>query len=142
MKFKHISAIVIIAIIAITFVGCTVPQAVTHPDGTSTTNQVVDPKLDQGIIVARATNAATAPINPFAALIDWGLATVAAGALLVAKAKNDKASKSSLLLKTVVQTIDALDQQPIKDAVQSHAANIGVEGDLNRFVKQVSSGAI
>lgn len=141
MKFNiYVGAILVF--VAVWLVACTVPQTKQNPDGTQSTVQVVDPKLEEGIVVARATNAATAPINPFAALVDWGLGTLAVGATLVAKLKNDRAAKSELLLKTVVQAVDAVDNQSFKDAISTHASNIGVEGDLNRIVKQVGSGTI
>lgn len=141
-KIKIALSIMAAALTVVLISGCTVPQVVTNPDGTTSTNQVVDPKLTTGIVIAKATNQATAPVNPFAALIDIGLGALAVGAGWVAKRKNDKASANELLLKTVIQAIDALDDQKVKDAVQSHAVKIGVEGELNTAVQKVGVGAI
>jgi hypothetical protein len=74
--------------------------------------------------------------------VDIGLGTVAAIAAWVAKRKNDKLAAQTLLTKTVVQSIDAQDNQAVKDAIQAHASRIGVEGELNTFVKQVAAGAV
>jgi hypothetical protein len=122
--------------------GCTVSQPVESPDGTVTTNAVPDPRLIVGIDAARAGNAASTPFNPFAYLIEIGLTAVAAGAGWVAKRKNDKAAANELLLKTVIQAIDAIDDQKVKDAVSAHATKVGVEGRLNTAVQRVGSGII
>lgn len=141
MKTKLKYLIATVAVIA-TIVACTVPQVVTNPDGSTSTNQVVDPRLATGIEAARAGNAASAPFNPFAHLVEIGLTAVAAGAGWVAKRKNDKAAANELLLKTVIQAIDALDDQKVKDAVSAHATKVGVEGALNTTVQKVGSGLI
>lgn len=133
----------LIAIIAlITVVGCTVPQVTQNPDGSTSTKHVVDPSLSNGLLAARAANAASTPFNPFAYLGEVVLAATTVGAGWVAKRKNDSAAANELLLKTVIQAIDSLDDQKVKDAVQSHASKIGVEGELNTTVQRVGSGLI
>lgn len=135
---KLLSILAIVVIVA----GCTAPQTVQQPDGTVSTNYVADPKLIAGIEVAKGINAATAPVNPFAGLIEIGLGAVAVGAGWVAKRKNDKAAANELLLKTVIQALDSLDDANVKTTIQAHASRIGVEGELNTVVKKVGSGAI
>lgn len=122
--------------------GCTTPQVATNPDGSTSTNSVVDPRLATAILTAKAVNQATVPVNPAVTLIDLGLGAVAVGAGWFAKRKNDKAAASELLLKTVIQAIETLDDQKVKDAISEHAVNVGVEGKLNTAVKQVGSGII
>jgi hypothetical protein len=129
-------------LVVLSIPSCTTPEVVTQPDGTVSTNAVVDARLVAAVIAAKAANAATAPVNPFSGLIELGLGAVAVGAGWVAKRKNDKAAANALLLKTVIQAIDALDSSSVKDAIQSHAVKIGVEGELNTVVKQVNAGSI
>jgi hypothetical protein len=113
-----------------------------NPDGSSSTNYVVDPRVTTGLATAGAVNAATASMNPYSPFVEIGLGAVAAGFGWFAKRKNDKAAANELLLKTVVQAIDNLDDQKVKDAIQTHAVKVGAEGDLNTAVKKIGSGLI
>lgn len=137
--------ILILSILAFVIVGCTVAK-VTPADpvaGTpASTNYVTDPKVTQGLATAGAINEATRPVNPFAPLVDIALGTAAALAAWIAKRKNDQLAAQTLLTKTVVQSIDAQDNQAVKDAISAHAAKIGVESELNTFVKKVGSGGV
>lgn len=137
--------IIALTILAVLIVGCTVAR-VTPADpvaGTpATTNYIVDPKLTQGLATAGAINAATAPVNPAYPLVEIGLGAIAAAAAWFAKRKNDQLAAQTLLTKTVVQSIDAQDNQTVKDAISAHAGKIGVEGELNTFVQKVGSGSI
>jgi len=142
MKFKNILAGAVLVFVAVWLVACTTPQVVTHPDGTTSTNEIVDPNLSAGLLIARGANAASAPTNPAAPLIELALLATTVGAGWVAKRKNDKAAANQLLLKTVIQAIDSLDDQKVKEAVQSHASRVGVEGELYTAVQKVGSGAI
>lgn len=140
-----VGLIVMVACLTFLIGGCTAQVAVQHPDGSTTTNHVVDPNLTTGITIARASNAASAPFNPYSPLVEIGLGLVAAGAGWYAKRKNDAAGANELLIKTLVQAINQLsesDAATIKPLVQDHAKTIGVEGDLNTFVKRVESGLI
>jgi hypothetical protein len=136
-KLKYLPAFLILAAL---ITACTVPQVVTHSDGTSETNHVVDPKLTTAITTGRAVNIATAPVNPYSPLVEIGLGLAAATAGWMAKRKNDKAAANELLLRTVVQAIDNLDDAKVKEAIQSHASNIGVEGELNTAVQKIGTG--
>jgi hypothetical protein len=128
---------------AVTYItGCTTPQVVTNPDGSSSTNHVVDPRVTTGLAVGSAVNTATAPVNPAFPFVEVGLSAVAAGFGWFAKRKNDKAAANELLLKTVVQAIDALDDQKVKDAIKTHAVNVGTESALNTVVQKIGSGII
>jgi hypothetical protein len=131
-----------IIMLAAFITACTVPKVTSNPDGSAATNWVVDPKLETALTTGRAVNTATAPVNPASPFIEIGLGLVAAGAGWVAKRKNDKAAANELLLKTVIQAIDTLDDAKVKEAVQSHAVKVGVEGELNTTVQKVGSGII
>lgn len=122
--------------------GCTTTEKVVQPDGSTKEVFVPDPRLADGVNVIRATNTASAPFNPFAYWIELALSGVTAGSLWVAKRKNDKASADALLLKTVIQAIDALDDDKAKEVIQKHATSVGVEGALNSRVQQVGAGII
>ena len=136
--------IVVIALLALV-VGCTVAR-VTPADpvtgAPASTNYVTDPKVTQGLVTAGAINDATRPLNPFAPVVDIALATAAALAAYLAKRKNDQLAAQTLLTKTIVQSIDAQDNQAVKDAISDHASKIGVEGQLSTFVQKVGSGSI
>lgn len=137
-----VGLIVMVACLTFLVGGCTVPVVTEQPDGTASTNHIVDPKLATALAAARASNAATAPINPYSPLLEIGLGLAAAGAGWYAKRKNDAAAANALLTKTIIQAIDTLDDSKIKDAIQVHAVKVGVEGELNQTVKQVGSGLL
>ncbi len=142
MKIKNIILGAALVVAAIMFVSCTVPEVVQNPDGTSTTNDVVDPRLTTGLATGHAVNQATAPVNPFWPVISAALAAVGAVATAVAKVKTDQRNSAVGQLRAVVQTVNAYDKQDLKDAIQDHAAKVGVEGALNKTVKQVESGIL
>lgn len=143
-KLKLISVVFCMAFTlycAVTYItGCTTPQVVTNPDGSISTNHVVDPKVLAALAAAEAANAATAPVNPFTLPIQLGLGSAAALLAWFAKYKNDKAAASQLLLKTVINAVDALDDQKVKDSIQAHAISVGTEEKLNTEVQRVGSG--
>lgn len=137
---RHIIAVTIVALM---LVGCTSPQVTQNPStGQNQTNYVVDPKLTTTLETIGAINDATKPVNPFSGLVEIGLGATALIAAWFAKRKNDQAAASALLTKTVVQAVDAINQQPVKDAIQAHAVRVGVEGELNQVVKKVGSGLL
>jgi hypothetical protein len=141
MKIKYLLPVVVLALI----LGCTTAKITPANPSTgtpATTNYIVDPRLVSAIDTAKGVAGVIAPVNPYAGAVDIGLGTVAAIAAWVAKRKNDKLAAQTLLTKTVVQSIDAQDNQAVKDAIQAHASRIGVEGELNTFVKQVAAGAV
>lgn len=132
-----------LAIVAVMLIGCTSAQVTKNPStGQNQTNYVVDPKLTSTLGTIGAINAASAPVNPFSGLVEIGLGATALIAAWFAKRKNDQAAASALLTKTLVQAVDGLDQQPVKDAIQAHAVRVGVEGQLNQVVKAVGSGLL
>jgi hypothetical protein len=145
MKIKYLLPALLLALV----IGCTTqkitpakPATPTSPAVPAVTNWIVDPRLDATLGTIGDINKATAPVNPFAPLVDIGLGAAALVAAWVAKRKNDANAQNALLLKTVVQAVDGLDQQPVKDAIQAHAARVGVEGELNQVVKSVGSGLL
>lgn len=121
---------------------CTVPVVVKNPDGSSSTNIVVDPKLTAGLATAGAVNTVTAPVNPFSPAIEIGLSAAGLLAAWIAKRKNDKANQQALLLKTVIQGVENSGSTEAKAAIQAHAATIGVEGELGTTVQGVNSGLL
>jgi hypothetical protein len=138
----HLAIIAACLITLLLLPACTVTKPVLKPDGTVGEVHEVDPRLTQGLAIGSAANAASVPVNPAAPWVELGLLAIAGGASWVAKRKNDKAAANEQLLKVVIQAIDALDDSKVKEAVQTHATRVGVEGDLNTAVKKVGSGAI
>lgn len=139
---KRTKTILALLTLSAILIGCTATKVTETAPGSGqyTTNVVVDPKLETALTTAGSINAATAPVNPFSGLIDIGLGAIALGASWFAKRKNDQLNSKTVLLKTVVQSVDAIDQKNVKDAIQAHAVKVGVEGELSQFVKQVGSG--
>lgn len=123
-------------------VACTVSKPVVNPDGSTNVVHEVDPRLTAGLAIGSAANAASAPVNPSAPWVELGLGAIAVGAGWVAKRKTDKAAADQLLLKTVIQALDTLNDNAVKEAVQKYATQAGVEGKLNTAVKQVGAGVI
>ena len=136
--------ILTLATAALLLVGCTTTKVDETPPGSGhyTTNTIVSPKLEAVLTTAGAVNTATAPVNPFSPLITIGLAAITAGASWFAKYKNDKANSSALLLRTVVQGVENSGSAEAKKAIETHAINLGVEGDLGQTVRHINSGVL
>jgi hypothetical protein len=118
--------------------GCTTTRVNTDPvTGASVTNSIVDPRFSEGINVARGINAATAPVSPWAGLIDYALVAALATASWIAKKKNDDRNKQATLLKTVVQAVEATNNADVKEAISNHAVNMGVQGELHSEVQKI-----
>lgn len=141
---KKTKVILALATVAIILAACTTTKVSENPPGSGnySTNVIVDPRLSGTIDTIKAVNDATAGVNPWNVPINLGLGLVASIAAWVAKKKNDDLANKALLLKTLIQSVDAQDNQGVKDAIQNHATKIGVEGELNQVVKQVGSGIL
>lgn len=120
MKLKYI--ILSVALI-ITIVGCTTPQYTTLPDGTVQTNQVVDPKLEQALLMATGVNAATAPVNPYSGLIALALGLTTAAATFVAAKKNSDMNKQKAAADSLAEAIVSLGSAAIDQATKASVAN-------------------
>lgn len=142
MKKNYILLSVIIIVLLL--VGCVSARKYESPPGSGqyTNDYVVDPRLVTAIETAKATNTATAPINPYYPAVEIGLGAIAAIASWVAKRKNDEAASNASLLKTVVQGVEQADNAQVKTAIRDHAVRVGVEGDLNTAVAKITSGQI
>lgn len=148
-KIKIGLAVMAAALAFLIVAGCTVPEVVTNPDGSQSTNMVVDPKLTSGIEIGGAINTATAPVNPFWPVVSAGLAAIAAVATAVAKVQNTQKSNAVLQkenvtaqLRSVVIAVDDLDDAKVKQAIQAQAINDGTEASLRSTVKSVGVGRI
>lgn len=131
--------------LAIVIIGCTTAKVTPADPATgtpATTNYIVDPKLTKAIEVASQVNDATAAVDPYSGYVKWGLGAASLVAGWFAKRKNDQLAAQVALSKAMVQAVDQYDNQAVKDAIQVHATRVGVEGELNTFVKQVGSGTV
>lgn len=135
MVFTLISALTYIT-------GCTVPQVVTNPDGSTSTNHVVDPRITTAITTAGAVNVATAPVNPFTVPIEIGLSALAAGFAWFAKRKNDQHIETRAQLVSVIRAVDDHGDVKVKEAIQKQAEADGTGAALHKNVKAVDSGLI
>lgn len=139
-KIKRI--ITIVALVAATaIIGCTSTKVTETPPGSGNfvTNHIVDPNLTAGLETAKAINDATKPVNPFAGVVEIGLGTIAALAAWFAKRKNDQATQSTLLLRTVVQGVEQADDTKVKETIEKHATKMGVQGPLGTAVAKITS---
>lgn len=141
MKTKLRYLLASIIVIA-TIVACTVPQVVTSPDGTTATNQVVDPKFDNLIATAEAMNQASAQVNPWWPIVSAALAAVGAVATAVAKVKSDGKNSLQGQLVSVIRAVDDSGDDKLKAAIQARAESDGTESALHKTVKQVGAGAL
>lgn len=134
-----IGAMLVLTILAVIVAGCTVPQTVQNPDGSTGTNYVVDPKFTTGLEAAGALNTTTGAIgvNPYASLIGWVIGVIGAAAGWVAKIRTDRANK---LLKVVVQGVEQSKSEAAKSAIEAHSANAGVKLELDTAVQKIVSG--
>jgi hypothetical protein len=140
---KHLKYIISVAAIGIILLGCTTAKVSENPPGSGNykTNYVTDPRVTSTIDTIAAVNDATKAANPFSGVVSIGLATAAALASWIAKRKNDSLTNVSGQLQAVVQGIEmAPSNQEVKDAIQSHATRMGVEGELSKTVLKVNSG--
>ncbi len=139
-KITRLLGIAILAGFAL--VACTTTRTVTNPDGSTNVVHITDPRLTAGLEAAKAANDISRPFNPVASLVDLGLLLTTGAAAFVAKRKNDRAAADQLLVKTLIQAVDQLGDPKVKEAIQTHAVRVGVEGELNQKVQQVGSGLI
>jgi hypothetical protein len=138
-KLKYLLASVLVIA---TIVACTVPQVVTNPDGSTTTNNVVDPKAVTVIETTRAVNVATAPLNPYSPLVEIALGTAALVLGWFAKKKNGEATSANAQLVSVIKGVNNADDAKVKEEILSQATTDGVETQLNKTVKSVESGLL
>lgn len=122
--------------------GCTAPQVVHNPDGTTSTNAIVHPNLTTALTTAEAVNTATAPVNPWSPVVSIVLAAAASVATFVAKRKNDQANESALIAKTIIQGVENSGHPETKAAIKTQATAIGIEGKLGTLVQAVNSGVV
>ena len=101
---------------------------------------VVDPKFEATINGLKATNQASAPINPFAGLIDYALGGALLIATAIAKRKNDQAKLHSDLLTTVIQGVENTGDSaaPVKASIRQLATLKGHEAELGVKVAAIT----
>jgi len=120
---KILKSFIAVTLIALIVTACTVPQVVSNPDGTTSTNQVVDPKLTNSLSVAQGVNTATAPLNPFSGLIDLGLGLTTAVASFIAAKKNSDAAKQKKAADALAEAIVNLGSAAMDHATKVAGAN-------------------
>ena len=142
MKKNYLLLSVIIVVVLL--VGCVSARKYENPPGSGqyTNDYVVDPRLVTALETAKATNTATAPLNPYSPVVDIALLAATSIAGWFAKRKNDEAAANKKLLTTVVQGVEQADNAQVKTAIRDHAVRVGVEGDLNTAVAKITSGQI
>ena len=136
-KLQYLGWIIVCALV---LVACTVPEVVTQPDGSSITNQVPDPRIDQTIGAIKAVNDASRPVNPYAGLVDLGLAATTAGAAIWAGFATYFKNKNWKLFRTVVQGVEQTPTPDAKQAIAAHSGNVGNRLELDAAVQKVVSG--
>lgn len=131
-------------------VGCVTPtDKVTYSEvppgsGNIVTNligtYVPDPRLETALTAIRAGNAATAPVNPYAGLIDYFLLGIAGVASAIAARKNAQASKTSALLSTVIRGVENAGEKAadVKSSIRTLATATGQEGALGVLVQKIT----
>lgn len=139
MKNSIKAAILGLAAAAVIVAGCTTTQVKENPPGSGilTTNVVVDPRLTGALDTIKAVNDSTAAVNPYSVPIDIGLGAITLIAGWIAKRKNDKLAMTNNLLRVVVQGVDQANVPTVKETIQKHAENMGVEGALSQVVNAV-----
>lgn len=120
-----------IAIVSL-MVGCASPNPAFNPkEPPSATNPPYIPNTNAttAVAIGQAANAATAPVNPYAPLVDIGLVAATAIAAWIAKRKNDQAQASADAAAQHAATLNQLAasvvaQGPtVAQQVLDHAAN-------------------
>lgn len=128
-------------IVAVVIIGCTVPEIVQNPDGTTSTNLVVDPRVTQGIETAKAVNALTAPMNPYAPVINTGLGLATVIATAWGSIATFFSRRNKKLLTTVVLGVEkAPSAEGVKSSIEAQSADAGVKLQLDSVVQKIISG--
>lgn len=127
---------------AVVLAGCTQPVVTTNPDGTTSTNHVVDPRLTTALNTAQTVNTATAQFNPWFPLTTAALGALAAIATAFATVKNSQKNKVQAQLVSVVRAVNDHGDAKTKNAIQERAESDGTEVDLHKTVKGVESGLL
>lgn len=128
-------------IVAVIIVGCTVPEVVQNPDGTTSTNLVVDPRVTNAIETGKAINTVTAPFNPYSPVVTTilGLATVVTSAWGSIATFFSRRNKK--LLATVVRGVElAPSPGPVKESIEQVSAGVGNQLVLDAAVQKILKG--
>lgn len=140
----------LLVIPVVAMIGCTttrnVPVYSEVPPGSgnivtsSVPTAVIDPKFEATIQGLRATNQASAPINPFSGLVDYALGGALLIAAEIARRKNAKARLNEQLLTTVIQGVENAGDAaaPVKASVRQLAVLKQQEGALGTKVAAIT----
>jgi len=125
-KSKYIAGLLLLVAALFIIAGCTTAGVETPPgSGQYQTNTIVNPKITAGIETALAANAATAPVNPYAPLIQGGLVALSSVLGVFATWANNRRKENSTALKTVVAGVEQGGDQNTKKAIYTIATANG-----------------
>jgi len=133
-KLKVLAALIIAAF---TLAACTVPEVVTQPDGTTITNQVVDPRVTAAIETAAVVNTATAPVNPYFGIVSVVLGLAATVSATWGTIATLLKRKSDRYLAVAVKGVEASGSAEAKSAIETKAADAGVKLEFDAVVQKI-----
>lgn len=139
---KNIKALIALVILGTILAACTVPEVVTNPDGTVSTNLVVDPRVTQGLNTAKAVTQLTAPMNPYAEPIITGLSVLSTAAVAWGSIATFFQRRNKKLLATVVRGVEAAGTQSnaVKESIEKTSEKAGVALQLDSAVQRIITG--
>lgn len=126
----------------IVLVGCTQPVVIKNPDGTTTTNMVVDAKLAAALETGQAVVVATAPVNPWWPIATAALTAIGAIATAIAKVQTGRKNRVQAQLTSVIKGVNKKPAGAAKANIKAQAEADGTEDELKKTVKAVEAGII
>lgn len=129
------------SLLCIGLASCTMPEVTNNPDGTSSTNLVVDSRISQAIATGQVLVDATAAVNPYAGPIKIGLSLASAIATAWGAIATFFFNKKNKQFKTVVKAIEvAPDNKGVKLNVEAFASKAGIGDSLHADVQKIVNG--
>lgn len=103
---------------------------------------MVDPRITQGIETAKAVNAMTAPMNPYAPVVSTGLTLATAIATAWGSIATFFLRRKQKLLSTVVRGVEAAGSQAnaVKESIEKTAEKAGLALPLDAAVQKIVTG--
>lgn len=128
-------------LIAVIIVGCTVPEVVQNPDGTTSTNLVVDSRITGAIETGKAINAVTAPFNPYSPVVTTVLSLATAIAAGWGSIATFFSRRNKKLLATVVRGVEmAPGSGVVKESIEQVSKGVGNNLELDAAVQRIVTG--
>lgn len=115
---------------------------VSNPDGTASTNLVVDPRITQGIETGKAIVALTAPVNPYAGIMTTVLGVASTIAVAWGSIATFFMRRRGQVLSAVVRGVEASGTggSAVKESIEKVSEKAGLARQVDIAVQKIVNG--